>query len=35
MIEWIVILYLTAIAVVTAGAVGFLGYLTYLALRGD
>ena len=34
-IEGIAMLYLTAIAVVTAGAVGFLGYLVYLALRGD
>ena len=33
--EYVAILYLLAIATITAGAVGFLGYIVYLALRGD
>ena len=35
MIEWIAVLYITTAAVITAGAVVFLGDLVYLALRGD
>ena len=35
MIEWIALLYLTAFAVMTSGVVAFLGFLIYLALRGD
>ena len=33
--EYVAILYLLAIAVITAGAVGFLGYMVFLAIRGD
>ena len=33
--EYAAILYLLAIAVITAGAVGFLGYIVYLAIRGE
>jgi hypothetical protein len=35
MIEWIAMFYLAAVAVMTSGVVIFLGFLVYLALRGD
>ena len=35
MIEWIAMLYLTAVAVMRSGVVVFLGFLVYLALSGD
>ena len=35
MIEWIAMLYLTAVAVMTSGVAAFLGFLFYLALRGE
>ncbi len=35
MIEWIAMLYLIAVAVMTSGVVVFLGFLGYLALRGE
>ena len=35
MIEWIAMLYLTVVAVMASGVVVFLGFLVYLALRGD
>ena len=35
MIEWIAILYLTAVAVMSSGVVVFLGFVVYLALPGD
>ena len=35
MIEWIALLYLTAFAVMASGIVALLGFLVYLALRGD
>ncbi len=35
MIEWIAMLYLTAVAVMTSGVAAFLGFLVYLALRGE